>query len=74
MDQREFVAYSLALLNASAARTPAVNCGAKCIHDCAILNFPTVIKDTVTAGLNDAMETPPTVMAPANTTDAIAAP
>ena len=69
-----FVYQKLVLLNARDARTPAVNWGTKCNHDCAILNFPTAINEMVTAGVNDAMETAPTEMAPANTTDAIAAP
>ena len=69
-----FVYHKLVLLNAREARTPAVKWGAKCNHDCVIPNFPTVIREMVTAGLNDAMETSPTEMAPANTTDAIATP
>ena len=69
-----FIYHKLVLLNARDARTPAIKCGVKCNHDCAILNFHTVIREIVTAGLNDAMETSPTEMAPANTTDAIATP
>ena len=51
-----------------------MNCGAKCIHESIRLIFPEKIKALDTAGLNEARDISPTVIAPTSTTRAIAAP
>ena len=51
------------------------NCGAICNQRTSVnFNLPTATKEIDTAGLNEAIDTTPTVSAPANTTDAIAKP
>ena len=61
-------------MNTYVAKTAPTNCGTKCIHESARVNLPETINALVTAGLNDAREILPTVIAPARTTRAIAAP
>ena len=56
------------------ARIAPMNCGAKCIHESTRLIFPEKTKALDTAGLNEARDISPTVIAPTSTTRAIAAP